>query len=112
MARFPGTNRPADPAATALPAQIGIVRTSLRQECGALLLGRRQRRLIQLLDLPPALSLDLGLSQDVPLHSYESKPWVKPFQIERIARNDRIAASLGADYHVCVGDVRRTRLRE
>ena len=49
--------------------------------------------------------------QGVPLHSYESKLWVKPFQIERIARNDRIAA-LGADYHVRVGDVRRTRPRE
>ena len=40
-----------------LAAELRIVRTRLRQECGAFLRRLRQRGLIQLLDLLPALSL-------------------------------------------------------
>ena len=40
-----------------LGAELRIVRAGLRQECGALLRRLRQRGLIQLLDLLPALSL-------------------------------------------------------
>src|SRR5580658_584166 len=96
--RPPAANPPTVPCGGSIGAT-----ANLREAVGLYLENGRE------LQSPQGMTAEFGARA---LHSDESKPWVKPSQIERIARDNRIVCSLGADHHVSVGDVRRTRLRE